>query len=216
VSKHQRGFSLMELLTVVSIIGLIVAVAVPSFLNLRRRAALRAASAELRSQFHLTRSRAISRNVNCGMKFLLLGGEWHFAVYQDGDHDGVRNDDIKSGTDRLIAQPRVVLPASRAVTIGLLDVAIKDPDGDLLSPKSLRSPSISPRSVRFHLSANRRPARSTSPTAGSISTPCAYTAPPRRFASFVTCGPRESGWPGEPRLRWRRGARPRARPRRSE
>ena len=89
MSKHQRGFSLMELLTVVSIIGLIVAGAVPSFLNLRRRAALRAASAELRSQFHLTRSRAISHNVNCGMKFLLLGGEWHFAVYQDGDHDGV-------------------------------------------------------------------------------------------------------------------------------
>jgi len=135
VSRHQRGFSLMELLTVVSIIGLIVAVAVPSFLNLRRRAALRAASAELRTQFHLARSRAISRNVNCGLKFLLLGGEWHFAVYQDGDHDGVRNDDIKSGKDRLVARPRVVFPTSRAVTIGLLNVAIKDPDGDLLSPK---------------------------------------------------------------------------------
>ena len=135
MSRHQRGFSLMELLTVVSIIGLIVAVAVPSFLNLRRRAALRAASAELRTQFHLARSRAISRNVNCGLKFLLLGGEWHFAVYQDGDHDGVRNDDIKSGKDWLVARPRVVLPSSRAVAIGLLGVTIKDPDGDLLSPK---------------------------------------------------------------------------------
>ena len=135
MSRHQRGFSLMELLTVVSIIGLFVAVAVPSFLNLRRRAALRAASAELRTQFHLARSRAISRNVNCGLKFLLMGGQWHFAVYQDGDHDGVRNDDIKSGKDWLVARPRVVFPSSRAVTIGLLNVAIKDPDGDLLSPK---------------------------------------------------------------------------------
>ena len=134
MSRHQRGYSLMELLTVVFIVGLLVTSAVPSFLKLRRREALRAASAELRTQFHLTRSRAISRNANCGMKFLLLGGEWHFAVYQDGDRDGVRNDDIKSGKDWLVTRPRVVLPSSRAVTIGLLDVAVKDPDGDLLPP----------------------------------------------------------------------------------
>lgn len=135
MSRHQRGYSLMELLTVVFIIGIMVTSAVPSFLNLRRREALRAAATELRSHFHLTRSRAISRNVNCGMKFVLLAGEWHFSVYQDGDRDGVRNDDIKSGKDWLVAGPRVVLPSSRAVNIGLLDVAIKDPDGDLLTPK---------------------------------------------------------------------------------
>lgn len=134
MSRHQRGYSLMELLTVVFIIGLFVTSAVPSFLKLRRREALRAAATELRSQFHLTRSRAISRHANCGMKFVLLAGEWHFAVYQDGDRDGVRNDDIKSGKDWLVARPRVVLPNSRIVTIGLLNVPVKDPDGDLLSP----------------------------------------------------------------------------------
>lgn len=134
MSRQQRGLSLLELLTVVAIVGLIVCITVPSFGNLRRRAALQAAATELRSQFHLTRSRAIAHNVNCGMKFLLLAGEWHFAVYEDGDGDGVRNDDIKSGKDRMIARPRVVLPTSRAATIGLLDISIKDPDGDALSP----------------------------------------------------------------------------------
>ena len=134
MSRQQRGFTLIEFLIVIAIVGLMVAVTLPSFGRMRRQAALKAAAAELRTQFRQTRSRAIAHNVNCGMKFLLLGGQWHFAVYEDGDGDGVRNDDIKSGKDRLIARPRVVLPASNAVTIGLLDIAIKDPDGDLLAP----------------------------------------------------------------------------------
>jgi prepilin-type N-terminal cleavage/methylation domain-containing protein len=134
VSRQQRGFSLLETLIVVAIIGLMVAMSLPSFDKMRRQSALKAAAAELRTQFHLTRSRAIARNVYCGMKFLLLGGEWHFAVYEDGDGDGVRNDDIKSGKDHLIARPRVVLPTTKVVTIGLLDIAIKDPDGDALPP----------------------------------------------------------------------------------
>lgn len=135
MSRPQRGFTLIELLIVVAIVGLMIAITLPSFGRMRRQAALKAAAAELRTQFHQTRSRAITHNVNVGMKFLLLGGQWHFAVYEDGDGDGVRNDDIKSGKDRLIARPRVVLPTSSSlVAIGLLDITIKDPDGDPLPP----------------------------------------------------------------------------------
>lgn len=134
MSRQQRGFTLIEVLIVIAIVGLIIAVTIPQFGRMRRRMALQAAASELRTQFHLARSRAIARNVYCGLKFLLLGGEWHFAVYEDGDGDGVRNEDIKSGTDRLVARPRLVLPTSNLVTIGLLDIAIKDPDGDKLAP----------------------------------------------------------------------------------
>ena len=132
--KGQRGYSLAEILTVIAVIGVIVAAAVPAFFTLQRRAALRSAAAQLRVIFHENRSRAIARGRNCGMKFVLIGGRWHFAVYDDGDGDGVRNDDIKSGRDRLVAPPRVVFRESRAVSIGLLSVAIKDPDGDPLPP----------------------------------------------------------------------------------
>jgi prepilin-type N-terminal cleavage/methylation domain-containing protein len=134
VSERQRGFSLSEVLTVVAIVGLIAAVTVPAFSSLRRRAALRSASAQLRTIFHAARSRAITRAEHCGLKFVQLGGVWHFAVYDDGDGDGVRNDDIKKGVDRLVDAPRVVLRESRAVTIGLTGETVRDPDGDPLPP----------------------------------------------------------------------------------
>lgn len=130
--KRTSGFTLLELLTVLSIIGLMVLVAVPAFATLRRKALLRAASIELRSIFHLARMRAIARSTNCGLKFMLLGGEWHFAVYDDADGDGVRNDDIAEGIDKLVKPPRVVFPTSPVVRIGLLEKTIRDPDGDRL------------------------------------------------------------------------------------
>lgn len=134
MSRHQRGFTLFEIVTLLVILGIIVLVSVPAFASMRRRAALRAATAELRSVFHLTRMRAISRGVNCGMKFSRIGDVWYFAVYEDGDHDGIRNDDITKGVDILLDPPRVVFPSSRAVDIGMLAISIKDPDGDPLPP----------------------------------------------------------------------------------
>jgi type II secretory pathway pseudopilin PulG len=134
VPRHQRGSCLLELLAIVGIIAMFLLVALPAFGNIGRKRALRAATAELRSIFALTRARAISRNINCGLKFKKTGPVWQFAVYEDGDRDGVRNDDIAKGVDRLLDQPRVVFRESGLVTIGLLDQKINDPDGDPLPP----------------------------------------------------------------------------------
>lgn len=128
--RQRSGFTLIELLIILAIIGLVFGIAFPNFLKMQRRTALRSAAGELRSMFHLVRMRAISRGVNTGVKFLTLNGVWHFATYEDGDADGVRNDDIKKGIDRLIARPRIVFSQSQIVTIGLLGVPVKDPDGD--------------------------------------------------------------------------------------
>ena len=134
MSRRSHGYTLIELLTTMAILGMFVSIAYPAFGNFGRRRALRAATAQLRGAFMLTRYRAISTSTNCAMKFVQLGGVWHFAVYADGDGDGVRNDDITRGVDRMLERPRVVLPESRIVTIGLLREAIKDPDGDPLPP----------------------------------------------------------------------------------
>jgi prepilin-type N-terminal cleavage/methylation domain-containing protein len=143
VSKRTRGYSILELLIVLAVIGLMAAVTLPNFQKMQRRIALRSAAGELRSIFHLVRMRAISRGTNTGLKFVLLGGQWHFATYEDGDRDGVRNDDIGKGIDKLIAPPRIVFSQSRFVTIGLIDVPVKDADGDpVKSPVAFNNSSI--------------------------------------------------------------------------
>jgi prepilin-type N-terminal cleavage/methylation domain-containing protein len=134
-TSHANGYTLAEMLVTVAIIGLFVLVSIPAFGSIQRRFALRAATAQLRAVFHATRIRAIARGQHSGLRFFRVGGEWNFAVYDDGDGDGLRNDDIARGVDTLVAPPRVIFPESRVITIGLLDRTIKDPDGQNLTPR---------------------------------------------------------------------------------
>ena len=131
--RKAHGFSLAEMLTVIAIVGILAAAAVPSWLSLRRRTAVRAAAAEIRMIFHETRSRAIARAANAGLRFTRSGSQWQFAVYDDGDDDGVRNDDIASLVDRCVKPPRYLF-LQQLVSIGLLPQEIRDPDGDRLRP----------------------------------------------------------------------------------
>ena len=131
--KHLRGYSLIELLAVVAVIGLIALCATPAFFNYRRRMSILAASEQLRNILRLTRSRAVASGHNVGVKFI-AGREWTYAIYEDGDGDGVRNDDIDRRIDRRIFGPEVVMPSFHIATIGLLRTTVKDPDGDPLKP----------------------------------------------------------------------------------
>ena len=131
----ERGLTLIELLIGIAIIGMIASVAFPAMLNLQRRAAARNAMSEIRAIFFAARMRAIARGRNCGVKFTKASDGWHYALYDDGDGDGVRNDDITSGVDPLAQSSRRVLAAEeRRATIGLLPFKMVDPDGDPLPP----------------------------------------------------------------------------------
>ncbi|HVE70883.1 MAG TPA: prepilin-type N-terminal cleavage/methylation domain-containing protein [Thermoanaerobaculia bacterium] len=130
--SKRNGYTLIELLIIVAIIGLVAGITLPNFAKMRNRMALRAAAGELRSIFHLVRMRAITTGSHNGVKFLQIAGVWHFILYEDGDRDGVRNDDIKSGVDRPLSPPRVVLREARNITIGLIEIPVKDADGDLV------------------------------------------------------------------------------------
>lgn len=130
--SRRNGYSLIDLLIVIAIIGMIIGITAPHFAKMRNRMALRAAAGELRSIFHLVRMRAISRGTNSGVKFVQLAGRWHFVLYEDGDRDGVRNDDINKGIDKPLSYPRVVFRQARNIDIGLLGVPVKDADGDLV------------------------------------------------------------------------------------
>jgi prepilin-type N-terminal cleavage/methylation domain-containing protein len=156
-SREGRGYSLLELLVVIAAIGVITAVTLPSLGEINRRRELRAASAELRSIFREVRSRAISKGHNAAVKFLLVDGEWNYGIFEDGDGDGVRNDDIARGKDPNVVPFRRVFGTQGHVRIGLPPNAVHDPDRGVVRPDE--SP------VRF----NRSTLCSFSPLGGGTS-----------------------------------------------
>ena len=137
MSRRQHGYTLADMLVILAVIGMTVGVALPAFNSMRRRTAVRAAGCELRSLFHTARMRAISHGQHSGLRFTRYGNEWRYAAYDDGDGDGVRNDDIADGIDKMLFIPRPVLAADRgAATISVPRKTITDPDGDKLTPSS--------------------------------------------------------------------------------
>lgn len=134
--RDESGFTLTELLAVVAMIGILIGCATPSWLLIRRRAAVRSAAGEIRSVFHHVRSLAISTSRNTGVQFTRSGGQWQYAIYEDGDRDGVRSDDIRRGTDRCIQPRRHLFQQPQLVSIALLPLLIRDPDGDPLRPSA--------------------------------------------------------------------------------
>ena len=131
---RRDGFSLLELTAVVAIIGILALCAAPTFASYRRRASLISEAVELRGIFRAVRARAIARSSHAGVKFVRSGNQWTYSLYDDGDGDGIRSDDIASGIDRRYAGPTVLMPQFHLATIALLPTAIRDPDGDPLLP----------------------------------------------------------------------------------
>lgn len=132
--RNQNGLSVLEMVAVVAIIGLVAMSAMPSFAAYRRHLSLYAEADQMRTILRAARSRAIARNANAGVRFAQKGADWTFALYDDGDGDGIRSDDIASGVDRCYAAPTVLMPQFHIATIALLPVAITDPDGDKMLP----------------------------------------------------------------------------------
>jgi len=137
MKRHDTGMSLIELLAAVAIAGIIAIISIGAFANYRRHNAVRGAAAELRSIFHAARMRAITCRRNTALKFTRSSSQWRYALYEDTNGNGVRNDDIAGGIDRPLAPPAPVARLSPDLaTIGLPATTIVDPDGDRLPPDS--------------------------------------------------------------------------------
>lgn len=63
-SRAESGFSLIELMVVVAVVGVLAGIALPSFKSLIQSQQVKAASFELFSSFSFARSEAIKRNAN--------------------------------------------------------------------------------------------------------------------------------------------------------
>jgi hypothetical protein len=126
---RQSGLSVLELLLTVAILSTVVAIGVPvvnDTIDLHRTSS---AARYLSGRIQLARMEAVKRSANVGLEFEAIGDDYGFAAYVDGNANGIRTTDIRSGVDRLLL-PRERLSENFAgVQFGLLP-GIPDADGN--------------------------------------------------------------------------------------
>ena len=88
ISAHA-GFSLAEVMTVIAIIGIVSAIAVPGFLGWLPDYYLKSAVRDLRAGFQLAKITAIKSGRNCTITFNqpVDGDTYDYVIFQDADND---------------------------------------------------------------------------------------------------------------------------------
>jgi Tfp pilus assembly protein FimT len=121
-----------SILIYLAVIGLTLGIAIPNGVHARRRTALQSAADEVRSILLLARMRAAERDREVGIRFVKVDGAWHHIMYDDGNGDGVRRDDIARGIDPPAAPPYPVLAPGAVAVEHINDPAlcVFTPDGD--------------------------------------------------------------------------------------
>jgi len=129
--RSDAGISLFELLLALTVIAWMLCIATPGVLQLRQEVSLRSAVHEASVAFYLARSYAISKNRNVGLKFRKNGDRYEWALYADGNGNGVRTAEIASGVDRYLG---LSFPWSRNdVLPGIMTgTRVPDPSGGYL------------------------------------------------------------------------------------
>jgi type IV pilus assembly protein PilA len=128
--EDDKGFTLIELMVVVLIIAILIAIAIPTFLGLRRRAQDRAAQSDLRNA--MTAAKAFYTDAEVYTGFTAAEGEliepslnWDTPAEADfvtieavNAQDVVFSRASASGTDFCIADSTVAVGAVQAGTYG--------------------------------------------------------------------------------------------------
>ena len=113
------GFSLLEILVAAAVVGLMVAAGVGPISNWVAGLRVEMAAAEVAGALQMARLYAARSNVKVAVKFRTdPGGEVTWALYRDGDGDGVRNRDIDRGIDPLELAPRPLARLGKDVYFG--------------------------------------------------------------------------------------------------
>lgn len=99
---QQRGFSLAETLVALAILMLAAAAVGPHLKAYSQQAHLVGAAQTFQGAFRRARSMAIRSSVYHAIVFDGDGNEAQFALYRDGNGNGVRRADIRAGVDPLV------------------------------------------------------------------------------------------------------------------
>jgi type II secretory pathway pseudopilin PulG len=127
--SHRRGgggFSLIEASLALALLGILLVIVVPVSAATLTRARVAAAAMDMAATFARLRAQSIAEHRRIGLRFTTGGGPVSFAVYADGDGDGVRSDDIASGRDPRLEPPRDLPSRFDGIDFGVLATPIPD------------------------------------------------------------------------------------------
>lgn len=103
------GYSLIETMFVMALAATVTAMAVPQSLAALDDVRAAGAARYIAGRLQRARTEAIARSVTVGLQFTLSGTHYAYAMYVDGNNNGIRTAEITSGVDRLVLAPERLL-----------------------------------------------------------------------------------------------------------
>ena len=97
-----RGYSLLELMFVLALSVTMSAAALPEYLTALDDVRVSGAVHYVSARLQRARMEAVSRSAMVGVQFTQTAAGYSYAVYVDGNRNGVLTRDIQRGIDRLI------------------------------------------------------------------------------------------------------------------
>jgi type II secretion system protein H len=138
VPDRQRGVSLIEMIVIIAILATLTTISTAAMTSILRRKDLRATAARIQSVLQMTDAEGQTQGAYRGVRFTQAGQQWNYAVYQDGNDNGVTTADIAAGIDRMIQPPRPLLPTGSIAIVGFPPAGVPDPDSGAPMPPGSR------------------------------------------------------------------------------
>ena len=104
------GYSAVEVVAVLAIVSAVTAIVAPGVFQLSAAVAVRSSAGEVRAMLFQARALAISRGRYVGVKFRKNGNRYEWALYGDGNGNGIRTAEITRGVDPPLG---IAIPWSR-------------------------------------------------------------------------------------------------------
>ena len=97
--RRVAGYSLIELMFALGVMATLAGIAIPQILAALDDYQAYGAARYISGRLHETRMMAVTRTVNTAMRFTVAGSSYAYAVYIDGNRNGVRSADIADDVD---------------------------------------------------------------------------------------------------------------------
>ncbi len=103
--RADRGITLPESLVALAILAAAAIVAVPAGADLLSSARAEAGASRMGSRFRALRFESVAARRNRGLLFERSGASWVFYEIEDGNGNGLRTAEVRSGVDRTLSGP---------------------------------------------------------------------------------------------------------------